>query len=137
MSNLCPKYAQDVKYTRRTLLIHIQVVAGEAGEYDVVYSLPKEGRWTQMVMMMMMMASTMTRKSIMVMMVMMMMMMVSTLFLRRAGWHTDGDEIDDDDGVYFLPKEDMCLLTNKFYKVKTVNFQIQDVDPSLWLWHPR
>ena len=26
-------------------LIHIQVVAGEAGEYDIVYSLPKEGRY--------------------------------------------------------------------------------------------
>jgi hypothetical protein len=26
-------------------LIHVQVVAGEAGEYDVVYSLPKEGRY--------------------------------------------------------------------------------------------
>ena len=46
---------------------------------------------------------------------------------------TDGDEIDDDDGVNFLPKEDMCLLTNKIDEVTTVNFQIQDVDPSLWL----
>jgi len=26
-------------------LIHIQIVAGESGEYDVVYSLPKEGRY--------------------------------------------------------------------------------------------
>ena len=53
-------------------MIHIQVVAGEAGEYDVVYSLPKEGRWTQMAMMMVMM---------------MMVAMLSTLFQRREGRH--------------------------------------------------
>ena len=34
---------------------------------------------------------------------------------------TDGDDDDDGDDVYFLPKEDMCLLTNKINKV-TVNF---------------
>ena len=41
---------------------------------DIVYSLPKEGRWTQMVMKSMMMMVTM-------------MMMLSTLFLRREGRH--------------------------------------------------
>ena len=89
------------------MLIHIQVVAGEAGEYDVVYSLPKEGRWTQMAMMM----------------VMMMMVARPCCLLSSKGGKvdTDGDEIDDDDGVYFLPKELRCLLTNKINKV-TVNF---------------
>ena len=62
----------------------------------------------------------MVMKSMMIMV--MMMMMLSTLFLRRVGTHRDGDEDDDDDGVYFLPKEDMCLLTNKINKVTTVNF---------------
>ena len=84
-------------------MIHIQVVAGEAGEYDVVYSLPKEGRWTQMVMMMMVARPCCLLSS------------------KGGKVDTDGDEIDDDDGVYFLPKELRCLLTNKINKV-TVNF---------------
>ena len=106
-AKICPIYAQHVRYTCWTLLIHIQVVAGEAGEYDVVYSLPKEGRWTQMAMMM----------------VMMMMVARPCCLLSSKGGKvdTDGDEIDDDDGVYFLPKELRCLLTNKINKV-TVNF---------------
>ena len=34
----------------------------------------------------------------------------------------DGGDDDDDDGVYFLPEEDRCLLTNKINEVTTVNF---------------
>ena len=74
-------------------------MAGEAGEYDIVYSLPKEGRYI---------------------------LSIFNLLHRNQRSFVKGIHLRDGN-------ESLPFINNVAQKVNIVIFQVQDVDPSIWL----